>query len=59
MSQGTSQRTEGELVTLTWRSAFKLGFFGALGAVAAGLLFFLIGLIVYAIFLLLAFHQHS
>ena len=48
---------EGERVTLSRRTAFKLGFFGALGALTAGLMFFLIGLVVYAIFLVLAFHR--
>jgi hypothetical protein len=48
---------EGEKVTVSRRTAFKLGFFGALGALTAGVMFFIIGLAVYAVFLLLAFHR--
>ena len=44
-------------MTVSRRTAFKIGFFGALGALAAALMFFLIGLLVYAVFLFAAFHR--
>ena len=57
MGENPKRRDEPELVSVSRRTAFKIGFFAALGALTAGVMFFFIGLAVYAVFLLLAFHR--
>jgi hypothetical protein len=59
MGDTAKQRESAELVTVSRGTAFKIGFFGALGVLTAAVMFFLIGLVVYAIFLLLAFHRQA